>query len=324
MPKRCGHMGDKSVIPVGEMVGKIHAAIESRDEMLVVARTDARAPERLDSAIARGRAYVAAGADVSFVEALESPAEFERDGAEGFGVPLVFNWVEGGRSPGLTADEIAAVGFQVLLLPIALLLAATRAMQGALASIREHGTTRPGAFGSRPFDDFTDLIGLTGFLADQARYGSIDWASVAIVGALLRRRLERGLDQQLEPGIVRLILVVEVAEVVLQRRTRRGDVLTLHADRASQCILRLGHPLFARRLLLIGVVARRLLGLRLLACDPLRLEFLQRFLFGHDPTIPVPRSHGGGRHVDRARRVDPRVMVRERHDVWLDRREHTS
>lgn len=141
MPKRCGHMGDKSVIPVGEMVGKIHAAIESRDEMLVVARTDARAPERLDSAIARGRAHVATGADVSFVEALESPAEFERDGAEGFGVPLVFNWVEGGRSPGLTADEIAAVGFQVLLLPIALLLAATRAMQGALASIREHGTT---------------------------------------------------------------------------------------------------------------------------------------------------------------------------------------
>lgn len=172
MPKRCGHMADKSVVSLPEMVGKIRAAVEARREMLVVARTDARAPEGLDAAIERAHAYVDAGADVLFVEALESVEEFERVGAESFGVPLVFNWVEGGRSPDLTASEVAELGYQVLLLPISLLLAATRAMQDTLASIREHGVTAPGAFGRDPFTEFTDLIGLPELLADQSRFGA--------------------------------------------------------------------------------------------------------------------------------------------------------
>lgn len=174
MPKKCGHMADKAVVPVGEMVGKIRAAVDARDEMLIVARTDARAPEDLDAAIGRAHAYAEAGADVLFVEALESPEEFERVGAEGFGVPLVFNWVEGGKSPALTATEVQALGYQVLLLPISLLLAATQAMQGTLAAIREHGTTEPGAFGEEPFTRFTEMIGLPEFLADQAGYGNAD------------------------------------------------------------------------------------------------------------------------------------------------------
>ncbi len=169
MPKRCGHMADKSVVDTAEMVGKIRAAVGARSEMLVIARTDARAPEGLEAAIARARSYEAAGADVLFVEALETTAEFERVGAEGFGVPLVYNWVEGGRSPTLTAGEISALGYQVLLLPISLLLAATLAMQQTLVSIRRHGTTEPGAFGSDPFTDFTNMIGLPEFLAGQAR-----------------------------------------------------------------------------------------------------------------------------------------------------------
>ncbi len=173
-PKRCGHMTDKEVVPLAELVGKVRAASDARDEMLVIARTDARAALGIDAAIERAHAYVDAGADVLFVEALESPDEFARVGAEEFGVPLVYNCVEGGRSPALTADEVAALGYQVLLLPISLLLAATRAMQATLREIAESGTTAPGAFGNEPFTRFNDTIGLPEFLKTQARYRPAD------------------------------------------------------------------------------------------------------------------------------------------------------
>jgi 2-methylisocitrate lyase-like PEP mutase family enzyme len=172
MPKRCGHMTDKSVVSLDEMVSKVRAAADAADDMLIVARTDARAPEGLDSAIERAHAYAQAGADILFIEALESLDEFVRVGAEPFGRPLVYNWVEGGRSPTPTAGEVAALGFHVLLLPISLLLSATRAMQHTLTSIREHGTTEPGAFGPDPFTGFTDMIGLPELLAEQARYAT--------------------------------------------------------------------------------------------------------------------------------------------------------
>ncbi len=170
MPKRCGHMADKAVVTSAEMAGKVRAAVDARTEMLVIARTDARAPEGLDAAIARAHAYVEAGADVLFVEALESVLEFEQVGAAGFGVPLVYNWVEGGSSPALSAREVGELGFQILLLPISLLLAATRAMQDTLGQIRAAGTTAPGAFGDDPFTRFTDTIGLPEFREAEARY----------------------------------------------------------------------------------------------------------------------------------------------------------
>ena len=170
MPKRCGHMADKTVISSGEMVGKVRAAVDARGEMLVIARTDARASEGLDAAIERAHAYTAAGADVLFVEALESVDEFARVGAEGFGVPLVYNWVEGGRSPALSADEVGELGYSILLLPISLLLAATQAMQRTLTEVRETGTTSAGAFGNDPFAAFNETIGLPAFLEAEAAY----------------------------------------------------------------------------------------------------------------------------------------------------------
>lgn len=170
MPKRCGHMADKTVVSVDEMVGKVRAAVDAADEMLVIARTDARAPEGLGAALERAHAYVEAGADMLFVEALESTAEIEQVGAAGLGVPLVFNSVEGGRSPTLPADRVAALGYQVLLLPTSLLFAATQAMQATLRTIREIGTTEPGAFGTDPFTKFTDTIGLPAVLAEQSKY----------------------------------------------------------------------------------------------------------------------------------------------------------
>lgn len=168
-PKRCGHMADKQVVPQAEMVAKLRAAVEARHEMLIIARTDARAPEGLAAAIERGHAYVEAGADLLFVEALESVDEFEVVGAQGFGVPLVFNWVEGGRSPAVSAAVVAELGYSVLLLPISLLLAATDAMRATLTQIRSDGVPTVGT-ATDPFTGFTDLIGLPDVLDLQHRY----------------------------------------------------------------------------------------------------------------------------------------------------------
>ena len=168
-PKRCGHMADKQVVPQAEMVAKLRAAVEARHEMLIIARTDARAPEGLAAAIERGHAYVEAGADLLFVEALESVDEFEVVGAQGFGVPLVFNWVEGGRSPAVPANVVAELGYGVLLLPISLLLAATAAMRATLTQIRTNGVPTVETE-TDPFGEFTDLIGLPDVLDLQHRY----------------------------------------------------------------------------------------------------------------------------------------------------------
>ena len=168
-PKRCGHMADKQVVSTGEMVAKLRAAVEARNEMLIIARTDARAPEGLSAAIERAHAYVNAGADVLFVEALESVDEFAAVGAESFGVPLVFNWVEGGRSPALGVDQIADLGYRLLLYPISLLLTATAAMQATLAQLRS-GAMPDVDQQADPFAAFTDAIGLPEVLEIQHRY----------------------------------------------------------------------------------------------------------------------------------------------------------
>jgi len=170
-PKRCGHMSDKQVIPSDEMVAKLRAAVEARDEMLIIARTDARAPEGLSAAVDRAHAYVEAGADILFVEALESLDEFAAVGAEAFGVPLVCNWVEGGRSPALSAQHVAELGYQLLLFPISLLLAATNAMKSTLTTIRADGvpTVEPG---DDPFTEFTTTIGLPAVLDAQHRFST--------------------------------------------------------------------------------------------------------------------------------------------------------
>ena len=102
MPKKCGHMSGKAVIPADEMAGKIRAAVAARrdPDFLLIARTDAAAVEGLSAALDRARTYADAGADVLFVEAPTSEEDIERVATELRGVaPLVFNWAEGGRTP---------------------------------------------------------------------------------------------------------------------------------------------------------------------------------------------------------------------------------
>jgi len=163
MPKKCGHMSGKAVIPADEMVGKIRAAVAARrdPDFVLIARTDAAAVEGLPGALDRARAYAAAGADVLFVEAPTSEDDIARVASELRGVaPLVFNWAEGGRTPPMPLAKIAELGFALVLFPIGTLLAATEGIRRLLATLRADGVPSAAMPDLPTFDGFTDLIGL--------------------------------------------------------------------------------------------------------------------------------------------------------------------
>ena len=162
MPKKCGHMENKSVVSTGEMIAKISAAVTARrdPEFLIIARTDARAPYGLHEAIERGRQMRDAGADVLFIEALEGVDEIEQVAAEFIDTPLLFNWVEGGKTPSLTHSQIADLGFAMVIMPIGMLLAATAAMQHYVKQIKADGSPVNATESLMGFTEFTDFIGL--------------------------------------------------------------------------------------------------------------------------------------------------------------------
>jgi carboxyvinyl-carboxyphosphonate phosphorylmutase len=161
-PKKCGHMEGKQVISADEMAQKVRAAVDARTDpdFVIIARTDARAVEGLDSALDRARRYRDAGADALFIEALVSEAEIEAAAAAFPGVPLLFNWAEGGKTPPVSLDRLAELGYRIVIFPIGTLLAATAAMRRILKEIATAGT--PAAvLGELPtFGEFTDFIGL--------------------------------------------------------------------------------------------------------------------------------------------------------------------
>jgi 2,3-dimethylmalate lyase len=165
-PKRCGHMDGKDVIDAAEMVEKVRAAVEARGdgELLIIARTDARAIEGLDAALERARLYREAGADALFVEAPETEEEIAAV-AEAFpGIPLVFNWVDGGKTPQLPLDRIRELGFALVIYPVTTLFAAARAVADVLDRIGEHDVPS--------FDAFTEMIGLAEMRALEARFAT--------------------------------------------------------------------------------------------------------------------------------------------------------
>jgi len=172
LPKKCGHMENKQVVSTDEFAAKIAAAASARQDadFTIIARTDARAPHGLDEAMKRAHRCVEAGADVLFVEALQGVDEIEKVAAEFAGVPLLFNWAEGGKTPPLTYAEISELGFAMIIMPIGTMLAATRAMQAFLARLRTDGT--PAAFVDElmGFTEFTDLIGLPEITALEDRF----------------------------------------------------------------------------------------------------------------------------------------------------------
>jgi 2,3-dimethylmalate lyase len=163
MPKKCGHMSGKALIGTDEMVGKIRAAVAARTDpdLVIIARTDAVAVQGLDDALTRARAFAAAGADLLFVEAPTSEEDIARVAKELAGVaPLVFNWAEGGRTPPLSLERMAELGFSLVIYPIGTLLAATAGIRSILATLKAEGTPASALDGVPSFEEFTDLIGL--------------------------------------------------------------------------------------------------------------------------------------------------------------------
>jgi 2-methylisocitrate lyase-like PEP mutase family enzyme len=137
-PKRCGHFEDKGIVSLDDAVERVAIAVESRRsaDTVVIARTDAVAVSGIETAIERGRAFVAAGADVVFVEALEDVDQLARVSAALAATPLLYNAVEGGRSPMLDAATLAAHGVRILIHPVTLLLETIRAQRAALVALR--------------------------------------------------------------------------------------------------------------------------------------------------------------------------------------------
>ena len=174
-PKRCGHLAEKSIIPTTEMVGKIAAMADARasDDTLIIARTDAVAVEGFDAAIDRAEAYVEAGADALFIEALRSVDEMKTVTERFKGrVPLLVNMVEGGATPIQNAAFLNDLGFSIVIFPGGIVRALAHTAEAYYQSLMATGSNR--AFADRMFDfgGLNDRLGTDEMLALGKRYES--------------------------------------------------------------------------------------------------------------------------------------------------------
>lgn len=161
-PKRCGHLDGKTLISAVEMAGKINAAVAARHskDTLIIARTDAVAVEGFERAVERALLYKDAGADVLFIEAPKAREELAKIVKQvGRTLPLMANMVEGGKTPMLSAAELEALGFSLVIFPGGIVRTLARTAGEYYASLAAHGSTQP--FRDRMFD-FDELNGLLG------------------------------------------------------------------------------------------------------------------------------------------------------------------
>ena len=160
-PKRCGHMGGKTVTDRADWLAKLRAVVALRPhtDLFVVARTDARAPLGLEEAIRRGRAALEVGVDAVFVEAPQSVAELDAI-AVGIPGPKVANMVEWGKTPLLGPKELHQRGFDLIVYPVAAILAQAHAVEDVYATLAHKGNTSGVLDQLYPFDKFNDLLQL--------------------------------------------------------------------------------------------------------------------------------------------------------------------
>jgi 2-methylisocitrate lyase-like PEP mutase family enzyme len=159
-PKKCGHTPGRRVIPVADMVKKIRVAVEARgdDDILIVARTDARTAHGLDEALRRADAYAKAGADILFVESPESEQEMEKI-CETFELPLMANMVEGGKTPVLSAARLEMLGYRIVIFPATGFLAAGAALDSVYRTLKRDGSSVEATAPLYPFNEFAKLMG---------------------------------------------------------------------------------------------------------------------------------------------------------------------
>jgi 2-methylisocitrate lyase-like PEP mutase family enzyme len=171
-PKKCGHTEGRIVIPADEAARKIRVAAATRDtrDFLIVARTDARTTHGLDEALHRADLYLAAGADILFVESPESVEELRRIGERFAGAYLLANMVEGGRTPYLATQELATLGFKIGLYPTTGFLAAAAALQAGYAHLQTQGSASNAPVPLLPFAEMNELMGFPDVYAFQRRW----------------------------------------------------------------------------------------------------------------------------------------------------------
>jgi len=164
LPKRCGHMDGKEVVSLGEGAAKIRAAVKARtsEDFLIIARTDARSVLGMDEALRRADAYVTAGADILFVEAPQSLEELRLVAERFRGVTLMANMVEDGKTPLLSAVELGALGYRLVIWPVTALLTAAKACEQVYTRILAGA---PDTRDNRvTFQDYNEIMGLSSYL----------------------------------------------------------------------------------------------------------------------------------------------------------------
>ena len=160
-PKKCGHTPFKRLIPVEDMAEKVRVAVAARKDpnFLIIARTDARQSEGLEGSIARAKAYVAAGADIAFCEALTTEDEMRR-ACDEIAAPMMANMANGGLTPVLNAKVLEDIGYAFAIYPSLTSLIAASAIETALHRLKDNGDGEPA---DMPMFDFKEFCGMIGF-----------------------------------------------------------------------------------------------------------------------------------------------------------------
>ena len=173
MPKRCGHLDDKKVVSAQDMVQKIRAAVDARtdDDFTIIVRTDSIAVTGWEDAMHRCEQYMKAGADALFVEALRTPEEVEQV-AKNLDIPLLYNFVESGKSPLLSAEDLEKFGFKIVIYPASALLSVTHIVEQVMAQLKETGTTAHLMDKMVTLEACFEAVGLSSMLAEDAQFAN--------------------------------------------------------------------------------------------------------------------------------------------------------
>ena len=166
-PKRCGHLADKRLVTQSEMVGKIKAALDARqdDNTLIIARTDARAVDGFEAALARGAAFKEAGADILFIEAPQSLEEMQKITATfAADIPLLANMVEGGKTPIRTANDLEQLGYKMAIFPGGAVRAIALHLQAYYQGLLKEGNNEAFSEKMYDFNGLNEVIGTKEFL----------------------------------------------------------------------------------------------------------------------------------------------------------------
>ena len=176
MPKKCGHLDGKSLVPQAEMEQKLRAASDAKSDssFIVMARTDARGVDGLDAAIERAKAYVGAGADAVFPEGLASEAEFE-EFRKAVSVPLLANMTEFGKTPIIPVDRFRELGYEIVIFPVSAMRIALKAVLGFFESLHETGSQEISLSSMSTRKELYGLIEYPNYESHDADWNSPNW-----------------------------------------------------------------------------------------------------------------------------------------------------